>query len=751
MATSKPFRLYDSCSGRNVAYTLPVCKPYMIHPDAQFLWLDPVKYPDFQRTPETVFVPSSPKTFCAVEFTNTVTFPTGKNPVAHVCLFADTKFRLYINGEFIGIGPVAAGGDYGNTKPMPYQYYNRYDIPLDPNDMELTFLVQVHTNGVVMTDYSCGRGGFILSCEVTYDDRDSVTEVSYDKWRVRVNPRWKSVTEYDETVPLPDWETPYVIDRKDAPWELAFADIPMLAEDVIEPLEMTREVRNGIAYYRFIFDKIYSAYISTEIVKPDDSPLSVKLYADELHVDFDGDPAERLTVVSSTTDYRGMRMWSIGETACAVPIVDGEYVPDIKMKLIYAHYPYDPDNLGSFRCSDEMLNRIYSVGRHTLEMCRQTLHLDSPLHQETLGCTGDYAIESVMTHMTYGDMRLSRLDILRTADYLVMTDGYMFHTSYSLIWVQMVMDYYRYTGDESVLGECISALYHLFRRFHRCLNEDGIIDSPLNYMFIDWANVDGFNMHHPPKSLGQTALNAFYRQALLDAAEWCDIIGYPNSYRKEAEKHKEAFNRTFYDVEKGLYFDGLTDEYEPNQWLPENTKRRYYSRHSNTLAVLYGFIEGNEARALMERVVTEESLDGGATCIDVQPYFMHYVMEAINKVGLFEKHGLRLLHMWDKQVEKSPKGMKEGWNEFRGDHSHAWGATPTYQLPARLLGFEMLEPGFGCFALKPQLYGLKWAEIAMPTPYGLITCTMRNGKTMVAVPKEFKEVAADTGVYVFKK
>ena len=87
------------------------------------------------------------------------------------------------------------------------------------------------------------------------------------------------------------------------------------------------------------------------------------------------------------------------------------------ISLSYARYPVDAENEGYFRCSDEMLNRICEVGKFTLEMCRQSLHLDSPLHQETLGCTGDYAIEALMTRAAFGDMRLTRLDLLRTADY----------------------------------------------------------------------------------------------------------------------------------------------------------------------------------------------------------------------------------------------------------------------------------------------------------------------------------------------
>ena len=166
---------------------------------------------------------------------------------------------------------------------------------------------------------------------------------------------------------------------------------------------------------------------------------------------------------------------------------------------------------------------------------------------------------------------------------------------------------------------------------------------------------------------------------------------------------------------------------------------------SDALAVLYGLIDGDMAQALMRRVVTEETLDGG-TVFDIQPYFMHYVLEAVRKVGLFGEHGLRLLHLWDKQVEESPKGMKEGWGEFRGDCSHAWGATPTYQLPMAFSGFEMLESGFKKFRLAPSLWGLECASLAIPTPYGLIKIDQRVGEDAeISVPDAFEAIGG--GMY----
>jgi len=45
--------------------------------------------------------------------------------------------------------------------------------------------------------------------------------------------------------------------------------------------------------------------------------------------------------------------------------------------------------------------------------------------------------------------------------------------------------------------------------------------------------------------------------------------------------------------------------------------------------------------------------------------------------------------------DECPKGLKEGWIQlhYKFDYSHAWGGTPMYQLPARISGLEILEPG----------------------------------------------------------
>lgn len=709
---------------------------------AEFLTLDPVNYPEFNHLPATIFTPADRK-FFAAQFYKSINLPKGTGAVAHIAVFADTKFRLSVNGCVIGVGPVAVGGDYGNTLPMPKQYLNLYDVSLTENLFEV--LAEVQSPGEVMTDYSAGRGGFVFAAEITFADREPVTVISDESWLCRRDTRYSSVARADFTVVLPELISPVVIPKTEAPWRLAEAGIPPLTEEYISPSTTTRD--GHITY--FDFSRIYSAYILLECNNYSENDDEVRIFAEEYMDSSAGvsqNPTESVRIPSGKSTYRGLRMRSIGAVA-----VECSDTTEIKLTLVYVHYPVDGELSGSFICSDSKLNGIYELGKFTLEMCRQSLHLDSPLHQETLGCTGDYAIESLMTAVTFGDMRLTRLDLIRTSDWLRMSNGFMFHTSYSLIFVTMLYDYYIYTADIETVRELMPAVEILIERFGTYI-QNGVISSPPSFMFIEWGELDGFSLHHPPKALGQTSLNAFYRMALEASCRLYRALGKtePSSELEIlAEKHKQACISRFYDSARGIFRDGenLSESaYEPADWLPANAERSYYTRHANILAALSGIIDGNEGKELIERVITKpEDFES----FDIQPYFMHYLMEAVRKYGLFDRYGLVLIHMWDKQLAASPKGMKEGWNKFNGDCSHAWGATPTYQLPMAVSGFEMVEAGFKSFRLAPCLYSLDDAGVSLPTPYGLIKIELKKGeKAKISVPDEY--VYTD-GVYHLNK
>jgi hypothetical protein len=393
--------------------------------------------------------------------------------------------------------------------------------------------------------------------------------------------------------------------------------------------------------------------------------------------------------------------------------------------------------------SDDALNRVLNTCRHTLKICRQTHHLDSPRHCEPLACTGDYYIESLMIPFSFGDMRLAEFDLVRTAVLLERENGRMFHTTYSLIWVRMLYDVYMITGKIDLLERCRKALGLLLDRFESYLGENGLIENPPDYMFVDWIYIDGLSMHHPPKALGQTCLNLFYFAALNAAGKIFLELSEHEKAQALAQKSADlriAINRYLFDREKGIYFEGLntpTKEDLIGRWMPPNVSKRYYLKHSNILACWAGVCDDETGRMIINRIMQDE-IPG-----DCQPYFLHYLLEVVYRLGLREQYTLSILEKWKAPVRECPKGLAEGFVKpeptYHFDHSHAWGGTPLYSLPKALLGLEIRKPGMKEISLDPSLLGLDWAEVELLSPSGKVICVMKDGeKPWIQCPQDVR-------------
>lgn len=674
-----------------------------------FIWIDKKKYPQYQNTFNTTFCEQEGYEFAVVAFKKKYNIKE-KAKAVKIDIFADTKYFLYINGQHIGNGPVCSGGDYGNTKTMPVQYYSTYEVEPTGDTLDIYVLVQLSPS--VQTDVSCGRGGFWLDGEILYKDGSSQRIESDDTWECRLETQYKDVCDVDfnETPDL--WSKAETCENV---WNIKKSPIKNLVEKKINPVSIY-QAESGVIYAEF--DKIYAGYVSLNVKKQ--GFFEVLLSTQEV---YEKENCKHTIKGRDNIEYRSIHLNSIG--LIKIEGVEPEDIVDIHIE--YTHYPHLSE--GGFFSNDEILNKIFEVGKHTTEICRQTIELDSPTHQENLGCTGDYYISSLISYFCFGDTSLSKFDILRTAEYLRMTDGKMFHTSYSLIWVMMLYDNYMFSGNEDVLVKCKDVLGALLKRFDSYTGEHGVLENAPNYMFIDWIYIDKYNLHHPPMALGQTVLNAFYYKALLTAKEIYSVLEMTDEAlecQQKAESLKCSFNKCFLDKEKGMYLGGMNVKYVPSDWLPENTDTKYYLKHANILAALYDLCD--DGKEIIEKVIRDKT--------PIQPYFTHFLIEAIYHVGLFDKYGLKEIYKWKDLVDECDKGMKEAWEIFTGyeyDYSHAWGATPTYQLMSKISGLEIKAPGFKKISLNPDLYGLKFANIKIPTPYGTIELEM-NKEVTVKIP-----------------
>ena len=703
-----------------------------MRPVEKWIWLPEAEYPDIQNTRYSWQDTERPEhRFAVVAFQREYRFEKKIDRVT-LRFSGDTAFALFCNGDHLANGPVLPGGDflaiYGKEAlPQHYATEMVLDASCGFEEGHLDFYAQVRLSPSRCFDFSRGRGGFFLTAHIRFADGTKTVVYTDGSWRAKHLTAFIQNGRFDNSLPEGDWVAAAPVKNI---WNCQTAPIPPCTLTPLEAGELT--VPAGQKVEKLLeFDMIYAGYLTAKVKTA--GKLNVTVYCRELH---EQGSAERYTFVRDD-DVLGQEMHSAGSLWVEAENL-GDEDAELSLGFITSHYPVT--GCAGTVTSDEDLNRVLDTCVHTLKYCRQSIHLDSPRHCELLACTGDYYIESLMTAFSFGDLRLAAFDVRRTAELLRYRDGRMFHTTYSLIWVQMLMDVYRLTGEFELLSDCEDALTLLLDRFHRYLGDNGIIENPPDYMFIDWLEPDGINMHHPPKALGQTCMNLYYFGALKTATRIYHLLGEPAMaarYEKRMEDLHAAILENLYDPDRKLFFEGLntpTREDLVGGWMPQNVQKRYYRKHANILAAYFGFFDKDRSAELMERVMEDDTLGV------VQPYFAHFLLEALYRNGLREKYTRKVLELWKEPVRECHKGLAEGFYkptpEYSFDHSHAWGGTPAYALPLALSGLEILEPGYKKIRFNPSLLGLEKARVQIPTPYGMVELTMEAGKDpVISVPE----------------
>lgn len=695
----------------------------------KWIWLPRERYPQCQTTAFSGLIDRSPDlNYTVAEFSRQYTFSKTVRS-ARLRFSGDTVFQLFCNGSIVATGPASVGGDFLENQTVRDNYY-AYVCQIFPDCRCLDFFARVRMKPTQICDYSKGHGGFMLFAEVTFTDGTKEILTTDETWFVRRNGAYTACRSFDGTNPAEEYVQAEVTPNI---WHTQTAPIPVREERELLPeggeiLLAPYESRETVLE----LDKIYTGFLCVKAEVQGE--LAVNISCRELD---ETGTEERLRFAGSA-EYRGLELNSAGNLLVKLQN-NADRPAKVVISFIATHYPVT--ETAQTRTGDPELDLVLDVCAHTLRYCRQTHHLDSGRHCEPLACTGDYYIEALMTPFSFGDMRLAEFDVLRTAELLQRQDGRIFHTTYSLIWVKMLYDVYLFTGNRSLLQRCEAALLMLLKRFEGYIGENGLIESPPDYMFVDWIYIDEISMHHPPKALGQTCLNMFYFGA-LDAAEkvFEELAqsAMADACREKRECLRRAINCHLFDPERGMYFEGLNTPTDPAllyQYMPQNVEKRYYLKHSNILAAYLGVCDDTLAAELIHKIMSNE-IPG-----DYQPYFAHYLLEAVFRCGLREQYTLRILEQWKGPVRECAKGLVEGFVPpepgYPFDHSHAWGGTPLYSLPKALLGLEILAPGMKKLRLAPKLLGLRCAAAELLTPYGKLICRMEAGaQPVVECPEE---------------
>ena len=656
---------------------------------------------------------------------------------------AGLRYRLYVNGTLVSRGPADAGTDYDGP-PTGLWFYEQRDLTPFFRNGKNAVAVEVFVEKLGGWYGWTGDGGLLFEAELTFPNQTRLT--------LQTDPSWRgNPAEYFQmaSVSLPDntdhsMHLRYLPSKEPVGWrESGFNDSAWREGVVVDPLishlvpsqipppmegqcPALRLVRasegvrcpekpfhNGQAVtftsdgsFAIQFDRILAGYVGIKIKGGEGATLTIA-------------PNEKNEPgghrLATMLLGKGVQFFELPflTSFTVINIAAAHVTSPVEIQDVRANFAsYPVAYRGSFTCSDESLNRIWQVARWATQICMQDYYLDSPDHQEPLGDFGDYLIEALVSDYAFGDSWLIRQDLRKFAAILEKQDYHNFHTSYALLWVQALLDYYDHTGDKTLVEELAPRVHALLRLFESYRGKNGLISEAPNYMFMDWVTIAGFTCHHPPAVIGQGYMTAFYYRALADGERIAGITADRDQAAKYGRVRQEvaaAFHSELWNAEKGLYRDGkpFQTSVQPNRWLPEDRDIVSFSPHVNTLAVLYGLAPREQQTAIVEKMLAEQPLN-------CTPYFMHFVFCALAHAGLFGKYGTDQIRRW--KIVSESQSFHEMWTS--GDLSHGWCSSPLFHLSSQVLGATPADPGFKEISIRPVLCDLKWARGTVPTPHG---------------------------------
>ena len=397
------------------------------------------------------------------------------------------------------------------------------------------------------------------------------------------------------------------------------------------------------------------------------------------------------------------------------------------LRGVFTAYPFERRaRFATSGSENARLQKILDVGWRTARLCAHETYVDCPYYEQ-LQYAGDTRIQCLISLYNSGDTRLvrnaiSQLDDSRTAEGATMsrfpTRQPQYIPPFSLWWIGMVHDYWRYADDPEFVRSMLPGVRAVLSFFQAHQQGNGSLGPLPWWNYVDWTAE--WRNGVPPQ--GKDGSCAPLDLQLLLAYEWsAELESALGSKVRAGECHEAAgrlrntIRRLYWTKERGLYAD-----------TPE---RQAFSQHTNVLAVLAGVVEGDSARTLIERVLTEKGL------VHCSYYFQHYLHEAVNRTGLGDRY-LDLLADWQSMLSRGLTTwaeQPEDANRSSRSDCHAWSAHPNFELFRTVAGIDSAAAGFRKVEIRPFLGTLTQVSGTIPHPRGEVSVQLvRDGDRLEA-------------------
>ncbi|MFT3704074.1 MAG: alpha-L-rhamnosidase C-terminal domain-containing protein [Agriterribacter sp.] len=405
---------------------------------------------------------------------------------------------------------------------------------------------------------------------------------------------------------------------------------------------------------------------------------------------------------------------------------------ELQLKEVRAIFTFrDIPYLGSFNCSDTLLNKIWMTGAYTVHLNMQDYLWDG-IKRDRLVWVGDMHPETSTISAVFGDNEVVPKSLDLSRDITPIPNWMNGISTYSMWWIIIHRDWYMHNGDLKYLQQQKDYLVKLLAHIITKIDADGkeTLDGT---RFLDWPSSEN-------KKGVDAGLQAMMIWSLTAGSELCKILNEPGTV-----KNCEAA------IEK----------------LKKNAPDPNNSKQGAALMALTGLMTPEKAN--------KEILSVGGTH-NFSTFYGYYMLQAKAKAGDYQgaldairEYWGAMLNLgattfwedfnldWLPNASRIDELPKPGQKDIHGDYggycyvgfrhslSHGWSSGPTPWLSEYVLGIKVLAPGCKTVKIEPHLGDLSFAEGTFPTPYGVIKVKhvkQADGKitTTVNAPKEVKVI-----------
>jgi hypothetical protein len=401
----------------------------------------------------------------------------------------------------------------------------------------------------------------------------------------------------------------------------------------------------------------------------------------------------------------------------------------------FTGYPFK--QAAVFNTDNSEIKQILEIGWRTARLNAVETYMDCPYYEQ-LQYIGDTRIQALISYYNSSDDRLARnaltqMDHSRLAEGITRscypTKGTQIISTFSLWYICMLHDYWMYRNDNDFIKNKLVGERAILDFFSKYQQADGSLKNTPYWAFVDWAG----NLAGDVKGTDGSA--AIYDLQLLWAYQWAaemeakiGLADYALIYNQKAAQLKATIQRKYWDPVKKLYAD--------------TKEKNGYSQHVNSLAILTGIVPEADKPAIINGLLNDKSLT------QCTVYFKYYLNQALIKAGRGNDY-MSYLGIWRENIAMGLTTWAEysDVNTSRSD-CHAWGSSPNIEFYRTVLGIDSDAPGFSKIKIEPHLGSLTNVDGEIPHPAGKVAVkyALEGGKWKINISLPLKT----TGTFVWK-